>query len=244
MKAYIYHVEQEGFFTMDESQVLYEDNHLIVVVKPQNIPTCPDSSKDESMLDKVQSYLQQKYQKEKAYVGLVHRLDRPTGGILVFAKTSKAAARLSKQLQEGLFHKQYMTLLQNKPRQEEAELVHYLKKNAINNLVYVCTQTTEGAKKAVLRYQVEQTLPNGQTLAIVDIQTGRSHQIRVQMSAIGCPLVGDMKYNSQAKKGYLALWAYHLSFFHPITQEKMRFLVQPPENTLFAQFATDKFFKL
>ena len=244
MKAYIYHVGQEEFFTMDDLQILYEDNHLIVVVKPQNIPTCPDSSKDISLFDSVQTYLQNKYQKEKAYLGLVHRLDRPTGGVLVFAKTSKAAARLSSQLQEGQFHKQYMTILQQKPRQESGELVHYLKKNAINNLVYVCTQTTDGAKKAVLRYQTVQTLANGQTLAIIDIQTGRSHQIRVQMSAIGCPLVGDMKYNSQAKKGNLALWAYNLSFFHPTTQEKMRFLVQPPETTLFNSYETDKFFKL
>lgn len=228
----------------DGLDILYEDNHLLVVVKPQNIPTCPDSSKDASIFDIAKEYLQKKYQKESAYLGLVHRLDRPTGGVLVFAKTSKAAARLSSQLQDGGFQKKYMAILQQKPRQERGELLHYLKKNAINNLVYICPQTTEGAKRALLYYEIIQTLPNGQTLVSIDIQTGRSHQIRVQMSAIDCPLVGDMKYNPQAKKGNLALWAYSLSFLHPTTQDKMRFLVQPPETTLFKQFNTDKFFKL
>ncbi len=229
---------------IDELDILYEDNHLLVLVKPQNIPTCPDSSKDASIFDIAKAYLQKKYQKQTTYLGLVHRLDRPTGGILVFAKTSKAAARLSSQLQDGIFHKKYMAILQQKPRQESAELVHYLKKNAVNNLVYICPQTTEGAKRAILHYQVIQTLSNGQTLVSIDIHTGRSHQIRVQMSAIDCPLLGDMKYNPQAKKGNLSLWAYSLVFMHPTTQDKMRFLVQPPETTLFKQFNTNNFFKL
>lgn len=229
---------------VNELEILYEDNHIVVVVKPQNMPTCPDSSKDISLFTVVKEYLQQKYQKQSAYLGLIHRLDRPTGGVLVFAKTSKAAARLSAQLQGGEFQKIYMAIVQQKPRQESGELVHYLKKNAINNLVYICPQTTEGAKRAVLHYTVLQTLSNGQTLVNINIQTGRSHQIRVQMSAIGCGLIGDVKYNSQAKKGNLALWAYSLSFLHPVSQDRMRFLVQPPETTLFRHFDTEKLFKL
>ena len=113
---------------IDELDILYEDNHLLVLVKPQNIPTCPDSSKDASIFDIAKAYLQKKYQKQTAYLGLVHRLDRPTGGILVFAKTSKAAARLSSQLQDGIFHKKYMAILQQKrARQRQDYLVNFKK---------------------------------------------------------------------------------------------------------------------
>lgn len=135
-------------------------------------------------------------------MGLVHRLDRPTGGVMVFAKSSKAAARLSEQMKTGDFEKRYYTVLAGIPREEKATLVHYMKKNAVNNMVYVCAPTTEGAKRAELDYAVLEK--NGDiSLAEVRLHTGRSHQIRVQMNAIGTPVYGDMRYGGEkAKKAF------------------------------------------
>lgn len=216
---------------MEELIILHEDNHIIVVLKPQNIPTCEDESKDLDMLTMIKQYIKEKYNKTgNVYLGLVHRLDRPTGGVMVFAKSSKAASRLSEQLREGDFEKRYFAVLSGVPKEEKATLTHYMKKNPINNMVYVCPPTVEGAKFAELEYNL---LEKTDSLSLVDVRlhTGRSHQIRVQMSAIGTPVYGDMRYGGEkAKKGYLALWAYYLSFSHPISKEKMVFRVQPPKD--------------
>lgn len=174
---------------MEDLIILHEDNHVIVVLKPQNVPTCEDASGDEDLLTMVKAYIKKTYDKPgNAYAGLVHRLDRPTGGVMVFAKSSKAAARLSEQMKTGDFEKRYYTVLAGIPREEKATLVHYMKKNAVNNMVYVCAPTTEGAKRAELDYAVLEK--NGDiSLAEVRLHTGRSHQIRVQMNAIGTPRI-------------------------------------------------------
>jgi 23S rRNA pseudouridine1911/1915/1917 synthase len=160
---------------------------------------------------------------------------------MVFAKSSKAASRLSEQMREGDFEKRYYATLVGTPKEEKATLTHYMKKNAVNNMVYVCEPTVEGAKFAELDYQVLESV-NGLSLADVRLHTGRSHQIRVQMNAIGCPVYGDMRYGGEkAKKGYLALWAYYLAFTHPVSKERMVFRVQPPkENTPWNLFNTEK----
>ncbi len=227
---------------MEELTILHEDNHVIVVLKPQNIPSCEDESKDMDMLTMVKEYIRKTYQKQgNVYVGLVHRLDRPTGGVMVFAKSSKAASRLSEQIREGDFEKRYYAITMGVPKEESARLVHYVKKNAINNMVYICTQTENGAKRAELSYSTLQTQDD---LALVDVRlnTGRSHQIRVQLNAIGCPLFGDMRYGgAKAKKGRLALWAYYLAFTHPVSKERLVFRVQPPkEDAPWASFDTEK----
>lgn len=227
---------------MEELNILHEDNHIIVVLKPQNIPSCEDSSKDKDLLTMVKEYIKETYNKPgNVYVGLVHRLDRPTGGIMVFAKSSKAAARLSEQMKEGDFEKRYYAVLTGKPKEEKATLTNYIKKNAINNMVYVCTPTEAGAKFAELDYVVLEE-KEGLSLADVRLHTGRSHQIRVQMNAINCPLYGDMRYGGErAKKGRLALWAYYLGFTHPVTKERMVFRVQPPKDiTPWDKFDTEK----
>ena len=227
---------------MEELTILHEDNHIIVVLKPQNVPTCEDSSKDKDMLTMIKEYIKETYDKQgNVYLGLVHRLDRPTGGVMVFAKSSKAASRLSEQMREGDFEKRYYATLVGVPREEKATLTHYMKKNAVNNMVYVCEPTVDGAKFAELDYQVLESV-NGLSLADVRLHTGRSHQIRVQMNAIGCPVYGDMRYGGEkAKKGYLALWAYYLAFTHPISKERMVFRVQPPkDNTPWNLFNTEK----
>lgn len=227
---------------MEDLTILHEDNHIIVVLKPQNVPTCEDSSKDKDMLTMIKEYIKETYDKKgNVYCGLIHRLDRPTGGIMVFAKSSKAASRLSEQMREGDFEKRYYATLVGIPREEKATLTHYMKKNAVNNMVYVCEPTVDGAKFAQLGYTL---LESKEGLSLVDVRlhTGRSHQIRVQMNAIGCPVYGDMRYGGEkAKKGYLALWAYYLSFTHPVSKERLVFRVQPPkENTPWNLFNTEK----
>ena len=216
---------------MDELTVLHEDNHIIVVLKPQGIPTCGDDSGDDSLLEQVRRYIKERYNKPgNVYVGLVHRLDRPTGGVMVFAKTSKAASRLAEQMRTGDFEKRYLAVLAGVPREPQAKLVNYLKKNAVNNMVYVCPPTTDGAKMASLEYFVKEE-KGGCSLVEVKLHTGRTHQIRVQMANIGTPVYGDMRYGGEsAKKGNLALWAYSLTFTHPVTKERLRFMAGPPED--------------
>ena len=219
--------------TLEDNEliILHEDNHVIVVLKPQNVPCCPDESADDNLLDCVKRYIKKKYDKAgNAFVGLVHRLDRPTGGVMVFAKTSKAASRLSEQMKNGGFEKRYLAVLCGCPSKKKATLENYLRKNSVNNTVYVCTQTEEGAKFASLDYEIKNE-SSGLSLAEINLHTGRTHQIRVQFSSINCPVYGDMRYGGEkAVKGRLALWAFSLRFTHPVTGEKLRFMAEPPED--------------
>lgn len=213
----------------NELIIIYEDNHLIVVLKPQNVACCPDESGDDNLLDCVKRYLKTAYNKAgNAYAGLVHRLDRPTGGVMVFAKTSKAAARLSQAMRTGGFEKRYLAVLCGTLSKKKATLENYLRKNSVNNTVYVCTQTEEGAKFASLDYEIKQE-ETGLSLAEINLHTGRTHQIRVQTAAQNAPVYGDMRYGGEkAQKGKLALWAYCLKFTHPTTGEKLCFMTEPP----------------
>ncbi len=215
----------------DELNILYEDNHLIVVLKPQMTACCPDESGDENLFDCVKEYLKAAYNKPgNAFLGLVHRLDRPTGGVMVFAKTSKAAARLTEQMKNGGFEKKYYAVLCGTPNKKTAVLENYLRKNSVTNTVYVCTQTEENAKFASLEYNLIEEKA-GLSLAEITLHTGRTHQIRVQFSAINCPVYGDMRYGGEkAVKGRLALWAYSLKFSHPTTGETLKFLIEPPKD--------------
>ncbi|MDE7076704.1 MAG: RluA family pseudouridine synthase, partial [Clostridia bacterium] len=153
----------------------------------------------------------------------------PTGVVMVFAKTSKGAARLSEQMKNGGFEKRYLAVLCGVPSRKQATLENYLRKSSVNNTVYVCTQTEEGAKFAALDYEIKEE-HGGLSLAEIKLHTGRTHQIRVQMASINCPLYGDMRYGGEkAVKGKLALWAYSLRLTHPVTGEKMRFEIEPPK---------------
>lgn len=213
----------------NELIILHEDNHIIVVLKPQNIACCPDESGDDNLLDCVKRYIKNTYEKPgNVFVGLVHRLDRPTGGVMVFAKTSKAAARLSAAMKEGGFEKRYLAVLCGILSKKKANLENYLRKNSVNNTVYVCTRTEEGAKLASLDYEIRQEV-EGLSLAEINLHTGRTHQIRVQTAAINAPVYGDMRYGGEkAVKGKLALWAYCLKFTHPTTGERLCFMAEPP----------------
>lgn len=217
---------------INELKVVYEDNHIIVVLKPQNIPTQEDESKDKDLLTIVKEYIKEKENKPgNVFVGLVHRLDRPTGGVMVFAKTSKAASRLSTQITDGTMKKKYYAVVLNKPKEPRMKLINYLKKNPRTNTVQIVPELESGAKRAELEYNLLEAKEKV-SLVEIDLFTGRSHQIRVQMKNIGCPVYGDVKYGGDklAKGHNLALWAYELKFQHPTTKENMTFRVYPPED--------------
>lgn len=226
--------------------VIYEDNSIIVVVKPHNIPSQADESGDLDLLSQVKAYIKKKYNKPgEAFVGLVHRLDRPTGGIMVFAKNSKSAKRLSEQIKEHTTRKVYYAVVDGELRAESATLVNYLKKDEKNNIVKIVPQSETGAKKAELSYKLLERKDN-LSLLEVELKTGRSHQIRVQLNGIGLPIFGDTKYNKKATgqiKGNLALWAGRLEINHPITKERLVFIASPDAlKEPWKRFYIDKYF--
>ena len=209
--------------------ILYEDNHIIVVNKPANMPVCVDSSCDKDLLSTLKEYIKIKYNKQgNVYLGLVHRLDRPVEGIMVFAKTSKAASRLSNQITNNEFKKTYYAVVENNLN-NEGTLINYLTKNEKNNTSYV-TNEKEG-KKSVLEYNKINTKDN-LNLIKINLLTGRHHQIRVQFSHQGNPLYGDHKYNKNFindNKTNIALIAASLSFYHPTTKELLTFEINLPK---------------
>ncbi len=226
-------------------EILYEDNHLLVVVKPQNVPTQEDSSKDKDLLTMAKEYIKEKYNKPgNVYVGLVHRLDRPTGGIVVFAKTSKAAARLSDQFRNGEAEKTYFAVVKGNVKQKSAKLVNYLLKDEVNNKVKVVPMLTEGAKRAELDYTVLDSVDNLHLLK-VKLFTGRGHQIRVQLANVALPIYGDQKYAENMEKASLNLFAVELKIYHPISKDKLVFRVYPPENlNMWNKFNLEKYLSL
>lgn len=215
---------------MEKLTVLYEDNQIIVVLKPQNVPTMPDESGDESMLSRVKSYVKEKYNKQgEAFIGLVHRLDRPTGGIMVFARNSKSAKRLTEQFKTHTVEKVYYAVVNGVVKTKTEHLINYLKKDEKENIVKIVPMAENGAKKAELVYNFLED-DGKYSLLEVRILTGRSHQIRVQMANAGHSLVGDVKYGKEkGKTSNLGLWAGKLSFLHPTTKDKMVFIACPDE---------------
>lgn len=215
--------------------ILYEDNHLLVVVKPPNLPVQADRSGDDDLLSILKRYIGHKYQKPGAvYLGLVHRLDRPVGGVMVFARTSKAASRLSKAFAEHRQDKHYLAVLQG-ALSGEAVLEDWLCKNPADGMVRVVPKDAPGAKLARLR-----TTPlctrDGLTLTRVELYTGRAHQIRVQHAHAGFPLWGDARYGGGRPGQQIALWAHALGFEHPVRHEPMRFTSLPPMTGAWAVF--------
>lgn len=203
--------------------IIYEDNHLLVVEKPSGILSQADKTGDMDMLTILKTYLREKYQKSgNVYLGLVHRLDRMTSGVMVFCKTSKAAARLNEQMKNHIFIKKYYAVVEGIVP-DFGRLEHYLKKNEIEVKSYVTDD--KSGKFACLEYQKIKEV-NGNSVISVLLKTGRHHQIRVQFSYVGHPLLGDQLYGN-GTKNTLMLHAYYLSFYHPITKEKLEFIVQP-----------------
>lgn len=203
-------------------KVLYEDNHIIVVVKDYNIPVQEDSSKDDDMLTLIKKYLKEKYNKPgNVYLGLVHRLDRPVGGVMVFAKTSKAASRLSNEIRLKRVEKRYMALVHNITKEKDV-LVDKLLKDEKTNTSYV----SDNGKESILEYNLIEKRGN-MSLLDINLITGRHHQIRVQLSHHGYPIYGDQKYGIDKSGIQIHLWAYKLKFKHPTKEEIMEFVYYP-----------------
>ena len=205
--------------------VLYEDNHVLVVEKPINIPVQADNSGDVDFLSMLKDYIKKKYHKPgNVYLGLVHRLDRPVGGVMVFAKTSKAASRLSDQVRTHVFKKKYRAIVMGHVKESDT-LVDRLLKDNNKNMVYIDSK----GKEAILSYKLICYI-NNMSLVDIELKTGRSHQIRVQFSSRGYPLYGDQRYNKNAiAKEQIALFAYSISFIHPTTKEELTFELDLPK---------------
>lgn len=217
---------------MQTLKILYETNHVLVIEKPVNVPSQGDKTGDEDCLKLIKEYLKKKYQKPgNVYVGLVHRLDRPVGGVMVFAKTSKAAARLSEEIRQGNFVKEYLLVADGKFEQEEGWMEDYLQKDERTNLSKVVKENVKNAKLAKLEYQVlYYREDNDLSLVRVKLHTGRHHQIRVQFATRNHSLYGDQKYGTRGKGKQIALFAYRLSFPDPITKEMLTFSSLPEAN--------------
>ena len=216
-------------FNMDNLKVIYEDNQIIVVEKPVNIPSQGDKTGDIDMLSIVKKYIKEKYNKPgEVYIGLVHRLDRPTGGIMVFARTSKSASRLSEQIRNNEFHKEYLAIVDGKMEEKSGMMRDFLYKNEKKNMSFIAKEKDKGAKEALLEYKVlKYNKDTDLSLVRIKLHTGRHHQIRVQFASRGHSLCGDQKYGRRGRGKGLSLWACALSFIHPTLKKEMSFELFP-----------------
>lgn len=217
---------------MNNLKIIYEDNHIIVVEKIPNIPSQADKTGDIDMLSLIKKYIKEKYEKKgNVYLGLVHRLDRPVGGVMVFAKTSKAASRLSEEVRTKQFQKEYLVVVDGKFKKENGVLEDYLLKNGQKNISKVVKEGTKNSKYAKLEYE---TLKYNEEIELsllkIKLHTGRHHQIRVQLSSRNHSIYGDQKYGSRGRGKQIALWAYKLTIIHPISKKEMTFISVPEKN--------------
>ncbi len=223
---------------IDNLQVAYEDNHLIVINKRPGDIVQGDKTDDMPLSDIVKAYLKIKYNKPgNVFLGVVHRIDRPTSGLVMFARTSKALIRLNKALKDKKISKTYRAIVKQKPEPASGTLVHYLKKNPKKNKTTVFEQPVKDAKKAILHYK---TLASSEQyhLLEIDLETGRPHQIRAQLAKIGSPIKGDLKYgySRSNKNGGISLHAYKIELIHPVKKEPLTIVAEPPEDDIWNFF--------
>ena len=224
---------EDGKVMNNKLNILYEDNHIIVVVKPYNVLSQGDSTGDVSIMDMIKDYIKVKYHKPgNVYLGLVHRLDRPVGGIMVFARSSKAASRLCKAFNEHKITKKYLAIVKGKV-DASGEFVDYTAKGK-DGKAYVTNEKER--KKAILNYElVEYNKENDCSLVSVDLKTGRHHQIRIQFASRGHYLLGDQRYGVLDNK-QISLFSYYLSFTHPVSNEVLEFKVFPEKKNYWTIF--------
>ena len=215
-------------------EIVYEDNHLIIVYKHSGEIVQGDKTGDVPLSEDVKCYLKEKYQKPgNVFLGVVHRLDRPVAGLVVFAKTSKALTRLNKMFRDGEVHKTYWAITKNLPPQSEGTLTHWLVRNEKQNKSYAYDHEVPHSKKAILKYRLI-----GQSdhycLLEVNLMTGRHHQIRCQLAHMGCPIKGDLKYGTQRSNpdGSICLLAHHVEFVHPVSKQLISLDSPLPEDNL------------
>jgi len=220
--------------TKDNLQVLFEDNHIVVVNKQAGDITQGDKTGDKPLSDVVKEYIKEKYNKPGlVFLGVVHRLDRPTSGIIIFARTSKALERLNKMLRDKTIKKTYWAVVKEQPKKENDTLINFLKKNPKNNKSTAYSKEIEGSKKAILHYKIIKKLDN-YSLLEVDLETGRHHQIRCQLANIGSPIKGDLKYgfNRSNKDGSIHLHARKINFIHPVSKETVQITAPVPNEVI------------
>lgn len=220
-------------------EVVYEDNHLIIVAKRSGEIVQGDKTGDTPLSEIVKQYIKEKYAKPGAvFLGVVHRLDRPVAGLVVFARTSKALERLNRMFAEGKVKKTYWAITKNRPSEESATLTHWLRRNEKQNKSYASESEKPGSKKAMLKYTVIGASTN-YTLLEVQLMTGRHHQIRCQLAAIGCPIKGDLKYGAQRSNpdGSISLLARSIEFEHPVSHELIRAVAPLPNDKLWHDIA-------
>ena len=215
-----------------ESQIVFEDNHLLIINKKTGQLVQGDKTGDASLLDLIKEFIKKRDQKPgNVFLGLVHRIDRPTSGLVIYAKTSKALTRLTQMVKNREIKKTYWAVVAKEMIPQSQRLVHYLHKNEKTNKSTVFIKPTENAKESILSYQIIKTLDNFQLLE-VDLETGRHHQIRAQLSKIGVPIKGDLKYGSSRSNpdGGIHLHARRLEFIHPVTKENLMVVAHVPQN--------------
>lgn len=215
-------------------QVLYEDNHIIIINKRSGDITQGDKTGDKPLSNVVKEYVKDKYNKPgNVFIGTVHRLDRPTSGIVIFARTSKALERLNKMLRDKTIDKTYWALVKHQPKKESDTLINFLKKDPKKNKSFVHKKEIEGSKKATLHYKTIKKLDNYSLLEI-DLETGRHHQIRTQLSYIGSPIKGDLKYgfDRSNKDGSISLHARKIEFVHPVSKAQISVIAATPNDVI------------
>ena len=221
-----------------ENRILFEDNHLIVFNKISSEIVQGDKTGDEPLSEKLKAHLKKKYNKPgNVFMGVVHRLDRPVSGAIIFAKTGKALSRLNKMVKEREINKTYWAIVKNKPEKESAHLINFLKKNQKKNKSFICSEKTEGALKAELKYNLISKSDKFYLLEI-NLLTGRHHQIRAQLAHIGSPIKGDIKYgyHTTNKDASINLHARKIEFIHPVKKEKMEVIAPVPDDVLWKYF--------
>jgi len=226
---------------VDNLQIVYEDNHLIVINKRPGDIVQGDKTGDTPLVDIVKTYIKIKYNKPgNVFLGVVHRIDRPTSGLVMFARTSKALTRLNKALKDKKISKTYRAIVKQKPEPASGTLVHYLKKNPVKNKTTVYDKPVKDAKKAVLHYKTIASSERYHLLEI-DLETGRPHQIRAQLSKIGCPIKGDLKYGypRSNKNGGISLHARKIEMVHPVRKEPITVLADPPDDDIWKHFRSE-----
>ena len=214
-----------------KTQILYEDNHILIINKNVGQLVQGDKTGDKSLLELLKSFIKERDLKPgNVFLGLVHRIDRPTSGLVIYAKTSKALSRLTQMVKNREIKKTYWAIVPKEIIPQSQTLTHYLKKNEKNNKAIVYNGETNGAKKAILNYQIIKTLDNYMLLEI-DLQTGRHHQIRAQLSKIGVPIKGDLKYGAPRSNpdGGISLHAKSLEFIHPVSKEQIKITAPTPK---------------
>jgi 23S rRNA pseudouridine1911/1915/1917 synthase len=219
-------------------QVIYEDNHIIAVNKRTSDIVQADKTGDVPLSDHVKQYIKKKFDKPgDVYLGVVHRIDRPVSGVVLFARTSKMAARLSELFQTKEIQKTYWAVVKDKPKNESGRLVHFLKKNEAKNMSKAFDKEQEGALRSELEYKILCSSDNYHLLEVRPI-TGRHHQIRVQLAAMGCPIKGDLKYGAKRsnENGGISLHARKVEFIHPVKNEPLVIIADPPNDSLWSFF--------